>query len=333
MLARIALTIGLLALTGPAAAQPDSAQSWLERTSEARERYSFVGEFIYQHGGTIDSMRIWRAVSPESGIRERMLSLSGESREILRDQETVTCIMPSSESVMIDERRLGQPLDARLPTDPEALKPHYGVEVLGEGRVAGRPVTRLGIDARDELRYGYQLWLDDETGLLLRAELISSVGEVLERVMVLNLDLRERIDAGELVSSLPQDGYQRVTTDTGEISPSGPDRDDEALTDWSVDDLPEGFDLTMNQVQPLPGRSGPVRHLMVSDGLATVSIYIEPEDRAEGIDGSRQMGAMNAYGRALDGYQAIAVGEVPAVTVERIANALTPIHSSDQAGN
>ncbi|WP_222518879.1 MucB/RseB C-terminal domain-containing protein [Spiribacter salinus] len=319
---RLACAVGLMAWAAAAISQSDSPRSLLERASEARSSYSFVGEFIYQYGGDIESMRIWRAANPETGIRERLESLSGESREILRDNETVTCILPSSESVMVDERRLQRPLDARLPGNPDALQPNYQLEVAGQGRVAGRPTTRLNIDARDDLRYGYKLWFDDETGLLLRAEVVSPLGEVLERVMVLSFELREQIDTDQLASQLPQAGYARMTTNS-QAPDDAQSSAGQGLDQWSLNALPEGYALTMNQMQPLPGRDKPVRHLMISDGLASVSLYIESQDQADPIDGSRQMGALNAYGRALDGYQAIAVGEVPAATVERVANALT----------
>jgi len=328
MVTRLGVAVGLMAWAVAALGQSDSPRSLLERASEARTSHSFVAEFIYQYGGDIDSLRIWRSANPESGIHERLESLSGESREILRDNETVTCILPSSEAVMVDERRLQHPLEARLPGDPDALRPHYRLNVAGQGRVADRPATRLNIDARDKLRYGYKLWFDDETGLLLRAEVVSPLGEVLERVMVLSFELRDHIDAEYLASNLPQAGYARMTSDSLQLN-EGQAAVGSGNSQWSLGTLPEGYALTMNQMQPLPGRDGPVRHLMVSDGLARVSLYIEPRDQADPIDGSRQMGALNAYGRTLDGYQAIAVGEVPAATVERVANALSANQSSD----
>ncbi len=324
--ASLAAVLLLAAGVTTATAQPQSAEEWLSWATDARQRHSFVGEFLYQHGDRIDTMRIWRSVNARSGVRERLLSLSGERREILRGEATVTCILPGSDSVMIDERQLRKPLAARLPDDIKALRPAYAVTLLGEDRVAGRSAMRLGIDARDGLRYSYELWLDQATGLLLRAELLSPVGEVLERLMMLDLELRDEIALAELDSQLPQEGYQRLTTQafTASAKPDAPGK-------WQVDPLPEGFALQLDRMQSLPGRDHPVRHMMFSDGLATVSIYIEPEAQAEAIDGSLNMGAMNAYGKTIGAYQALAVGEVPRPTVERLVRALANVQSSHEA--
>ena len=327
---RCLLLIGLLlyGVVASAVAQPESAEDWLRWANDARTQHSFVGEFLYQHGEAIDTMRIWRSADGAGGVRERLLSLSGAPREILRGDATVTCIFPGNGSVMTDRRRLRAPLSARLPEDIDALQPHYAVELLGEDRVAGRPTMRVGINAQDKLRYGYELWFDKQTGILLRAELHSAVGEVVERLMMLDLELRESIPAEQLSSQLPQAGFQRLS-----VAETLSETDVQPPEGWRIGALPKGFGLRMNQLQRLPGRPHPVRHMMFSDGLATVSVYIEPESQAESMDGSLQMGAMNAYVRTLSGYQAVAIGEVPAPTVRQMADSLVPTHTSEQAGN
>ncbi len=296
---------------------PQTAEGWFAWASEARDRHSFVGEFIYQHGDNIESMRIWRAVDRNGEVRERLHSLSGVPREILRGDDSVTCILPNSDSLLIDKRQLQGLLDARIPADVSLLEPHYQLRLVGDDRVAGRGVVQIRLDPQDRLRYGYAVWFDRQTGLLLRAEVLDPMGAVIERLMMLDMTLDGPIAEADLHASLPTEGFTRVTNQpvaNADDAASGPS--------WQMQTLPAGFALKMDKVQQLPGRSHPVRHLIYSDGLATVSVYIEPDSQADPIEGALQMGAMNAYGRAFEGHQAIVVGEVPAATVEQMAQAL-----------
>lgn len=318
LLFRLTSLLWLLLTAGVALAdQTRSAADWIEWASVARDEHSFVGEFIYQHGDDIETMRIWRAADPEKGARERLHSLSGAPREILRGGDSVTCILPNSDSMLIDERQFRRSISARIPADADRLAPHYGLRLMGEDRVAGRAAMQIALMPQDNLRYGYAIWIDQRTGLLLRAEVMTPAGEMIERLMMLNLNLRDHIEDEQLEPALPENGFVRVTSQAAEASD-----DDPVAPDWRVVDLPVGYRLAIDKIQQLPGRPHPVRHMVYSDGLATVSVYVEPSAQTDTIQGPLQMGAMNAYGRALDGHQAIVVGEVPAATVEQIAQSL-----------
>ncbi len=329
-----ALAVLLLALTAVspvafASESPESAAEWVEWANEARDSNSFIGEFVYQHGSDIGSMKIWRSADPETGIRERLVSLSGEPREILRGGDSVTCILGNSESVLIDQRQLRRPLSARIPEDVDRLRPHYELRLVGEDRVAGRAAMQVNLEPQDAFRYGYSVWLDIETGLLTRAEVLGPDDEVIEQLMMLDIEILDQIDPALLEPMLASEGegYTQITNnlprDEGEL---------ESHQEWAMAEQLAGFAVQMDRMQQLPGRPHPVRHLMLSDGLATVSVYIEPESQAGNFEGGMQMGAMNAYGRTDDGYQTIVVGEVPAVTVERIARSLVPNTDSSQPG-
>lgn len=312
-----------------ASESPESAAGWVEWANEARDSHSFIGEFVYQHGSDIGSMKIWRAADPETGIRERLVSLSGQHREILRGGDSVTCILGNSESVLIDQRQLRRPLSARIPEDVDRLRPHYELRLVGEDRVAGRPAMQIMLEPQDEFRYGYSVWLDSETGLLTRAEVLGPDDQVIEQLMMLDIEILDRIDPVLLEPTLSgrEEEYSRITNDLARA-----ETDAHPQPEWAMADQPAGFAVQMDRIQQLPGRPHPVRHIMLSDGLATVSVYIEPESQAGRFEGGMQMGAMNAYGRMHDGYQAIVVGEVPAVTVERIARSLVPNIDSSQPG-
>lgn len=309
-------------------AQPQTSAQWLEWSGEAREQTSFVGSLLYQHGDAIETVRIWHAADTGNGVRERLQSLSGPHREILRDDAVVTCVLPASDSRFIDSRQLRNPLSARIPSDITALEPHYASQLGNQDRVAGRQAQQVRLTPQDGLRYGYALWFDDQSGVLLRAEVISPSGEVIERLMMLDIEIRERITDAELRLTETKPGLTRVTKPLGDIETAS-----NIASGWSLAAPPPGFELEMDELQEISGRPQPVRHLMVSDGLASVSIYIEALEATNPIQGPLQMGAMSAFGRAIAGHQIIAVGEVPASTVKRIAQAVNPPNLSKNAGN
>lgn len=323
----ISLALFSAAALAPTYAQPKTPAQWLEWSGQAREQTSFVGSLLYQHGDSVETVRIWHAADPAGGVRERLQSLSGTHREILRDDKAITCVLPSSDSRFIHSRQLRNPLSSRIPTDMSALQPYYRSALGEQDRVAGRLAQQVSLTPADSMRYGYTLWFDVESGVLLRAEVLLPSGQVIERLMMLDLEIREQISEAELTLTQPKAGFTRVTTPLDETAQA-------PITDstWTLEAAPAGFRLHMNELQEISGRPQPVRHLMVSDGLASVSVYVEPEAAADQIQGPLQMGAMSAFGRSVAGHQVIAVGEVPAQTVERIANAVTPFHSSDNAG-
>ncbi len=329
--ARGGLLLAFIAVSPVALASesPESAADWVQWANEARDSNSFIGEFVYQHGSDIGSMKIWRSADADTGIRERLVSLSGQPREILRGDDSVTCILGNSESVLIDQRQLRRPLSARIPEDVDRLRPHYQLRLVGEDRVAGRSAMQIMLEPQDEFRYGYSVWLDRETGLLTRAEVLGPDDQVIEQLMMLDIEILDRIDPALLEPTLSgeEEAYARITNDLARA-----EIEVESQQAWAVAEQLAGFAVQMDRIQQLPGRPHPVRHLMLSDGLATVSVYIEPESQAGRFEGGMQMGAMNAYGRTRDGYQAIVVGEVPAVTVERIARSLVLNTDSSQPG-
>jgi sigma-E factor negative regulatory protein RseB len=307
---------------------PQTAAGWIERGSDARNHYSFVGDLVYQHADEIETMRIWRSADPETGVRERLHALSGDPREILRGDEQITCILPNSDSILVDRRRLDRPLGVRVPANAGRLTPHYALRLAGEDRVADRRVMEIRLEPQDTQRYGYALWFDEQTGLMLRAEVLNPAGRVIERLMVMNLELRDAMPEALLESTLADAGFTRVEK---RQDPDGAD----ALPGrerWQVGNLPAGYRISMDRLQRLPGRDAPVRHLLLTDGLANVSVYIEPAKQAPGVDGAMRMGAMNAYGRRIGQHRAIVVGEVPANTVRRIAVSLASEQSPETTG-
>lgn len=314
---RALLFIAILLTPALAAAAPEAdARHWLERVATATRSLNYEGTFVYRHQGNLEAMRIVHKADGD-GEMERLYSLSGAAREIVRDGEKVTCILPDDRSVMADRRQLSNPLSGVVPGDVGSLEQGYRLQLEGSGRIADRDATIVGIAPRDEYRYGYRLWIDQATGLLLRADLLGEEDEPVEQVMFTELRTLDVVPAAALAPSVSGDGFTWYRT----AVPAG-DGAGKSASGWQADSLPEGFRLAVNESKQLPGSAGPVEHLMFSDGLASVSVYIEPADPARAFAGHSRMGAVNAYGRTIGEHQVTVVGEVPAATVARVAESL-----------
>lgn len=298
-------------------AEPQDAPTWLEKMSEAMRNLNFQGTFIYRHDDQLESMRIVHARDGD-GEHERLLSLNGEAREILRDSSHLTCIWPRSRSVVVDKARQATPLPAWDPHSGADLAAHYRLETGSRDRIADRVAQRIDILPKDGFRYGYRMWLDVDSGLLLKSDMLDEQGQIIEQVMFTELEI---VDSPEALDLNPP-----------QISPTyhwfKRDGDTEVLTDqgaeWEMQ-LPAGFRLDSNRILPGSGDAPKVEQMVLSDGLASVSVFVEPvSDEEPRLQGVSHMGAVNAFGVLLFGHHVTVVGEVPPATVELLGSTIRP---------
>lgn len=307
----------LLVMSGHVFAQ-DSARDWLDEMSSALQTLDYDGIFVYLHDDKLEAMRIIHRMDP-GGQRERLVSLTGSAREVLRDDKSVTCIMPDNKSVMIGQSRPRQPFPV-VPRDLDSVSPYYALEDVGDDRMAGHTARVIAITPRDSFRYGYRFWIDKNTRMLLKSDMTGVDGKPIEQVMFTRLVIGTDIPADDLQPSLTGDGYawhrQEDIHRSADNSVSGE-------PGWAVAKLPDGFRLTDFQHKRMREGRGDAEHMVFTDGLATVSVYVEQSSAERpGFIGLSSMGAMNAYRAMLDGSQVTVVGEVPAATVEMIATSV-----------
>jgi len=306
----------LLAAAGQAAAQ-DSARQWLDEMSSALQTLDYDGTFVYLHDGRLDAMRIIHQVS-DGGQRERLVSLTGSPREVLRDDKAVTCIKPDNKSVMIGKSRPRPPFPV-LPKDLGNASHYYQIKDVGDDRMAGYDARVIAITPKDEFRYGYRFWIEQNTRMLLKYDLSGPDGVPIEQVMFTRLGIGADIPPSALQPSLTGDGYTWHRQEEVRDSPAAAS----GKSGWQVNELPDGFVLTNFQQKRMREDAEAAEHMVFSDGLATVSVYIEKRAHEDAsLNGLSSMGAMNAYGLMVDGYQVMVVGEVPPATVRMIAHSL-----------
>ena len=296
----------------------ESARQWLDEMSAALQTLDYDGTFVYLHDDKLETMRIVHQLT-EGGEKERLVSLTGSPREVLRDDRAVTCIMPDNKSVMIGKSRPRQPFPV-VPKDLDALSRYYDLEDAGEDRMTGYVTRVIKVKPKDALRYGYRFWIDTDTRMLIKFDLTGVNGRAIEQVMFTSLGIGNSIPATALKPSLTGDGYTWYRQEN-------PGRKPQKNTDvpgWTVDDLPVGFMMTNFQYKRMRQDGESAEHMVFSDGLATVSVYVEklPEGKTP-VTGLSSMGAMNAYRAQLEGYQVTVVGEVPRATVQMIARSVS----------
>lgn len=296
----------------------DSPRQWLDDMSSALETLNYDGTFVYLHDNRLETMRIIHRVD-KGGVRERLVSLTGSAREVLRDDKAVTCIMPDNKSVMVGESHPRQPFHV-VPHDLDRLRANYTFKDAGKDRMAGYPARVIAILPRDALRYGYRYWIDRKSHMLLKSDLTGVDGKPIEQVMFTQLKIGSDIPASELQPSLNGDGYS-WHSQMNDVRRPDPQR--EASTDWHVLHLPPGFTLSGSHHRRMHDASADAEHLVFSDGLATVSVYIEDAGSVHHpLLGHSGMGAMNAYGVRRDDHQITVVGEVPEAAVKMVATSV-----------
>lgn len=311
------LGVGLLAALLPLAASANGeAQRWLERMSRAVHVLNYDGTFVYLHQGHLQTIRIVHG-SDEKGERERLSTLDGPSREVLRDNDRVACISPDKPAMTVERRGPRRPFPMSLPAGTAQLDRYYNIVLRGKDRVAGLRTVGIAVQPRDRLRYGYRIWLDEHSALPLRSQLIDGEGRVVEQLMFTALTVHKDVPPA-------LDGHQAEDRDSHWRRQSVSDGADQAVdTGWQVTALPAGFHEDARRWHVMTPGQVPMEHLVFSDGLATVSVFIEGKGQAPGpAAGSSHMGAVNAYSRVVEGHRVTVVGEVPAGTVKLIAESV-----------
>jgi sigma-E factor negative regulatory protein RseB len=298
-----------------------SARQWLEKMIQATQTLNYEGVFIYVQGSHVEAMRIVHGGGPE-GERQRLFALSGPNREIVVANNSVICRSADPQANAAGDHYPRSSFPVSIPSELGRLEGHYDFALLGEDRVAGLDTQIIAIQPRDHWRFGYRLWLDRNTGMVLRSTLLDEKGSPLEQLMFTDFQIKPQIDEAEFKApaALPAN----PTGETTQATPGEP----VTQSVWRVEQVPDGFVKVLHNRFAKTADRRQTEHLVFADGLATISVFLEKLDGAPAVlQGPSQLGSMNAFGTTVDGYQVLVVGEAPAATVERIAAA---IHRADE---
>ena len=260
---------------------------------------------------------------------ERLVSLDGSGREIVRTRDEVHAYLPDRRVVLVEPRGDEGSLLKALPTPGPTLDRYYEISAAKGSRLLGRDVRVIDVRPRDAYRYGYRLWLDVETSMPLQSVVVNGAGHPVEQIRFTRLELKDSIPARDIEPTVDAAGFRWIRTDRKLAAmPQLP-----AKGGWRPLRVPPGFRLVASRLQPVPGSALPAHHLIFSDGLAAISVFIEPGPPAAGPrpPESSSMGSANAYSTSVQGHVVTAIGEVPAATVREIANSVGPVPATPAA--
>jgi sigma-E factor negative regulatory protein RseB len=310
-----------LALAAVACA--DEPREWLKRMNEALVSRNYDGVFSHWQNGRVEMLRIIHRIQ-DGEVNERLVSLDGSGREFIRSGSELACYLPDKRTVVVEKGVDRSPLLGNLPSFDETSAGVYDIQQIKRTRFNRRNTRVIAVTPRDEFRYGYRLWIDESTALPVQTQLFDARGRVVEQVVFSDLRVKEHIANADFKPEVDTEGFQWVRNERG------PERTRVSQpVVLSALKLPPGFRMTNRSAQLLPGASAPVSHLVFTDGLASVSVFVEtqttravPNGQAAAAPASQTFGASSTFSTVVNGSKVVVVGEVPPATVRFIANSL-----------
>ena len=314
-----------LARADEAPATPSPAEMLVTAADAARTQ-NFQGVLIYRDDRSLEAMRVMHRFR-DGHESERVTSLNGEPRDIFREDDRVYCVLPKDRRLSMARPALKGFLSQLTPDRLAQLSAWYEFKPLGSERVAARNCVGVAVMPRDQYRYGYELWTDEQTHVPLKFNLLSSDRHVLEQVMFTEVSFPASIPDAAFHTDINTAQSQLVPRSAVEAVPMTPLAG--GSPQWVFDNLPPGFRVVMHDEGELPDGSGRVVHTLLTDGLSTISVFgDEVRGRDTGLQGLSHMGSVQLYGRVVGSFHVTVVGDAPALTMRQIGQGLEPAPGS-----
>lgn len=307
-----AFAIGLCVISADAGAQAGEAEMrWLERIQSAPTRTNYTGVFVYQQGQQVQSSRVTHVA--DGGVsRERLEVLDGQPREFLRRDDEVRCLLPESRRVLIERSGQRDNFPAFIHTSAREIMAHYAVRKIGGERAAGVDSELLELSPRDTLRYGHRVWADRATGLPLKMQTLDDKGVIVEQIAFSEIRIGAGVDRALLKSRWNTDGW---TVERGSTAPA-------VATPWKITSPIPGFKKVREVRRAFAGHPH-VMQFVFSDGLAAVSVFIEPwRDGQAAEETLASKGAISMIARRRGEHLLTILGELPPAAVRLFADAV-----------
>ncbi len=293
-------------------------QDWLKTVAMAAHQIDYSGVFVHQSGGFVGMSRVTHVLDKD-GEHEHLEELDGKKREIIRSNDQVW-LFTDGQRVRLEMHRIRPAFPALLPEHVTTLKENYLVSREEDDEVAGYRAHTIVFQPRDNLRYTHKMWTDSDSGLLLRAAVLDDRGYIIEQYAFMQLNINGNIDHSWIVQD------KSSPAESSHQSQPLPLPKTESLAEpcgWQVDALPAGFQKILELRRPFKENKEPVIHLVFSDGLAGISVFIEKTNGMKHFhSGLVGQGEVHVYSRVVGDSLVTVVGEVPAKTVIKIADSV-----------
>jgi len=302
-----------------------SVVDWLQRMHAASRQRSYSGTFVVSAaGGNLSSARIWHVCEGDLQL-ERVEVLSGPPRSTFRRNDHVMTFLPETKIVKSEKRENLELFPNLLGAPDTAIGDYYGARVVGKDRVAGFDADVVQLEPRDGLRFGYRIWSERRSGLVVKLQTLDGDNHVIEQSAFSELQLDAPVKAQALAQMMSSTAGYKV--EKSELERTTPVKEG-----WALRAPIAGFKPVSCYKRVLGGAtaSGGPGHTMqwiFSDGLATVSLFLEPYDvQRQPREVLLSLGATYTLSRLLkakDGdWWLTAVGEVPPQTLDAFAQSL-----------
>lgn len=310
------LFLPLLMATSASALDTLDGKQILAKMSFAMHTLNFQGTVAFFRSGQLEPMQYRHAVSNHLE-QERLISLNSPLREITRDLGQVTTLYRSTGRKVFDNRPFERSFLVDLPDNINEIDAHYLVNVISEETIALLPTYVVALKSKDALRYSKTLWVDKNSFLPIKSNVLDFSNNVLEEMVFTNLEIKEKLD---FITQPPNQPTQSTPSDANKAL------DAFKTAPFTADNLPSGFHLLYFSRRNLQNSEEPVDHLIIGDGLSSVSIYLEhakddnnPDYQSTGVE---TIGSINFYSTPLDTYSLTVLGEVPKETIALIAQGI-----------
>ncbi len=300
-----------------------NARAWLDQMSRSMRELNYQGEFTYEHASQITTLQIFHAV--KGGVEyERLVHLDGEPREIVRKGHELNCIHPGTQMMRIHANPAA-PLAQNIIQSAVLLDQYYDFELSGEHRVAGRNAVQISIKPKDGYRHAHRLYLDKDTGLLLKSLLLDSQNHPMERFQFTHIEIGAEINEKDLQAKDDEHLYAHhhdaMVQNVSEKIPA------QEGASWTVKWVPAGFLKAKSGLQnSLDSDAQSLGSYMYTDGLSAFTVFLEHSNEPIAGDGIARRGATVAFTRQLihksDKYLVTVVGEIPSLTAEKVASSV-----------
>ena len=302
------------------AAEPKSINDWLLRLHELSKRRSYIGTYVVSSGGQMHSAKIWHVCEGAQQI-ERVESLTGAPRSTFRHNDKVVTFMPEQKIARSEKRGVSGSFPELVQSSDNRIAEFYKLKAEGVERIAGLESDVVTLIPKDALRFGYRVWTEQKKGLIVKLQTLDSDGRILEQAAFSELLLDAPVKMDKLLQMMGKvDGYR--------VEESALVKTTASAEGWRQALPVAGFKPMSCYKRPVAGASvgaagdEPMQWVF-SDGLASVSLFVEPFDRLKhGKESAMSMGATHTITRQLGSYWLTAMGEVPMNTLKQFASGL-----------
>jgi len=325
------LAMNYVAAQTPAASIPTTASlaevrslnDWLMRTHQASMNRSYVGTFVVSAGGNLSSAKIWHVCEGTQQV-ERVETLTGAPRSIFRHNDQVTTFMPEHKVARTEKRESLGLFPQLFESADSRIADFYKFRQEGMERVAGVDADIILLVPRDRLRFGYRVWSERKNGLVVKLQTLDTDGKVIEEAAFSELQLDAPVSMNQLIQMMGKvQGYRLDKPVLFKTTA--------AAEGWALKTPVAGFNdmscyrrpaSAMGGTEKGATGEGPLQWIF-SDGLASVSIFVEPFDRQRHVrESALSLGATHTLTQRIDSYWITLVGEVPISTLKLFMGAL-----------